>query len=231
MKMLPMELDHIFLFTQNHVLLAESLKDFGLIEGTPNEHPGQGTACRRFFFQNAYLELAWVVNEVEIKSSALAKSKLFERSQYPRTPYSPLGLCFRTNEHQSLAPSLLFEDSWRYYSNFLPKQQFANIASNENFPDEPMLFEMPFFSLAPVEYPIEKKQSLTHIRGFQEITGVLLTLPTTSSNLSSAMNIVLADSMVKISKGKDYGITLEFDFGKNKQKKDFFPLAPLILKW
>ena len=34
---------------------------FGLSEGTPNVHPGQGTACRRFFFRaeqsvHAYLK-------------------------------------------------------------------------------------------------------------------------------------------------------------------------------
>jgi hypothetical protein len=34
-----------------------------LTEGTPNIHPGQGTANRRFFFRNAMLELLWVNDE------------------------------------------------------------------------------------------------------------------------------------------------------------------------
>ena len=62
-----MELDHIFVFTQEPEHIAHSLQQFGLTEGTPNVHLEQGTACRRFFFHNAYLELAWVVNEDEIK--------------------------------------------------------------------------------------------------------------------------------------------------------------------
>jgi hypothetical protein len=36
---------------------AEALLRVGLREGAGNTHPGQGTACRRFFFENAYLEL------------------------------------------------------------------------------------------------------------------------------------------------------------------------------
>jgi hypothetical protein len=36
---------------------VELFAAFGLTEGAPNTHPGQGTACRRFFFRNAYLEL------------------------------------------------------------------------------------------------------------------------------------------------------------------------------
>jgi len=39
----------------------------GLTEGTRNDHPGQGTANRRFFFSNTALELLYVsdANEAE----------------------------------------------------------------------------------------------------------------------------------------------------------------------
>jgi hypothetical protein len=36
-----------------------------MAEGEPNTHPGQGTACRRFFFRNAFLELVWVRDPAE----------------------------------------------------------------------------------------------------------------------------------------------------------------------
>jgi hypothetical protein len=226
-----MDLDHIFIFSQEHDLLADSLQKFGLSEGTPNVHPGQGTACRRFYFHNAYLELVWVVNEVETKSVAIAPAKLWERSQYHLTNHCPFGLCFRTSNQPSNSINLLFADGWRYYSSFLPEGQFANIASNENFPAEPMLFEMPFFGLAPKDYPLSKQQLLTHAKEVIEITNVSFTLPTSMKNLSVAMKKVLQESIVNVSEGVDYGVSLEFDYGANGKVHDFFPLAPLALKW
>jgi hypothetical protein len=226
-----MELDHIFIFTQEHEQLADSLKGLGLSEGTPNVHRGQGTACRRFFFQNAYLELVWVVNEEESKGAAIARAKLWERSQYRHTNHCPFGLCFRAKYQTSTSMTLLFNDGWRYYSSFLPEGQFANIASNENFPAEPMLFEMPFFGLAPKDYPLAKQQPLKHERQFREITNVTLTLPMTMTNLSATMKRVLQNSMVNVLEGKDYFVSLELDYGKEGEVQAFYPLAPFALKW
>jgi hypothetical protein len=41
---------------------------FGLLEGSSNAHPGQGTANRRFFFDNFMLELLWVTNPAEART-------------------------------------------------------------------------------------------------------------------------------------------------------------------
>jgi hypothetical protein len=143
-----MELDHIFIFTHQAQQVASTLQTFGLSEGTANVHAGQGTACRRFYFQNAYLELAWVINEDEIKSPLIERTKLWERSQYKLTKYCPFGLCFRAKQQSSHSIRLLFEDGWRYHSIYLPQGQFANIASNEDFPAEPMLFALRCLFLA-----------------------------------------------------------------------------------
>ena len=77
-----MELDHLFLFTSAPDEVADALRRFGLTEGAPNNHTGQGTSCRRFFFHNAYLELLSVTSEEELKSAAIAPTKLWERSEY-----------------------------------------------------------------------------------------------------------------------------------------------------
>jgi len=53
------EIDHIFICTSFGGTEASSLATLGLTEGASNAHPGQGTACRRFFFANGYLELLW----------------------------------------------------------------------------------------------------------------------------------------------------------------------------
>jgi hypothetical protein len=49
---MQIELDHLFVCTVPGVPEAEQLVQFGSHEGPPNQHPGQGTACRRFSFFN-----------------------------------------------------------------------------------------------------------------------------------------------------------------------------------
>ena len=62
------EFDHVFICVSVGGEEASALAAFGLTEGTPNVHPGQGTACRRFFFANSYLELLWVSNAGEARN-------------------------------------------------------------------------------------------------------------------------------------------------------------------
>ena len=73
------ELDHIFICTSIGAGEADRLIAFGLAEGTPNVHQGQGTVCRRFFFHNAYLELLWVENPAEAQSNLIRPTYLWER--------------------------------------------------------------------------------------------------------------------------------------------------------
>jgi hypothetical protein len=46
------ELDHVFVCASPSAPEAEEFVRFGLHEGLPNQHPGQGTSCRRFGFAN-----------------------------------------------------------------------------------------------------------------------------------------------------------------------------------
>jgi len=43
-------LDHVFILCSPGAPESGALNRLGLTEGSPNTHPGQGTACRRFFF-------------------------------------------------------------------------------------------------------------------------------------------------------------------------------------
>lgn len=226
-----MELDHIFIFTDSPAQVANSLDKFGLTEGTPNIHPGQGTSCRRFFFENAYLELAWVTSEEEIKNSAIAKTRLWERSRSKLTGYCPFGLCFRNKEQAGQDKTLIFEDGWKYKPPYIPEALFVNVASNTDFRWEPMLFEMPFFSFAPKDYPLASQQPLNHKKAFKKITKVILTLPDNIQNLSTAMQKVVTNSIVAVSAGRSFSIALEFDDCIKGERQDFNHLVPLSIKW
>ena len=60
---MPFELDHVLICLSQGAPEAKYLTRFGLIEGTANVHPGQGTANRRFFFKNAMLEHTFANNK------------------------------------------------------------------------------------------------------------------------------------------------------------------------
>jgi len=51
-----MEIDHIYICTGKNAPAGDLLVEFGLLEGSSNTHPGQGTANRRFYFHNLMLK-------------------------------------------------------------------------------------------------------------------------------------------------------------------------------
>jgi hypothetical protein len=68
------ELDHLFVCTAPGGPEAEKLVEFGLHEGPPNRHLGQGTANRRFAFVNAMIELFWVNDASEAQSQSTRRT-------------------------------------------------------------------------------------------------------------------------------------------------------------
>jgi hypothetical protein len=62
------ELDHLFVCTAPGAPEAEELVRFGLREGPPNQHPGQGTVNRRFAFSNAMIEFLRASDAQEAQS-------------------------------------------------------------------------------------------------------------------------------------------------------------------
>jgi len=78
-RLMALALDHVFVCTAVGAPEAEALTAAGFAEGAGNVHPGQGTACRRFFFRNAFLELVWVHDEAEARSPETAPTRLWER--------------------------------------------------------------------------------------------------------------------------------------------------------
>jgi len=121
-------LDHIFICTAIGAPAAEKLRQFGLTEGLPNHHPGQGTACRRFFSHNATLELLWVENETEARSEQTRATRLWERWSTPAPEASPFGIILR--------PGPCPFPSWDYRPKTMP--DLALRIAKDTGLDEPM---------------------------------------------------------------------------------------------
>src|SRR5262249_59045833 len=98
---MTIELDHLFVCVAAGAPEAEHLVQFGLMEGTPNVHRGQGTANRRFFFQNAMLELLWVENLIEAQSEQTAPTQLWERWSARLAGACPFGTIVRPTANWS----------------------------------------------------------------------------------------------------------------------------------
>ncbi|MEL7250946.1 MAG: hypothetical protein AAFO03_21130 [Bacteroidota bacterium] len=63
-----MNIDHIFIFTNDKGKIADEMVTFGLTEGSSRVHLGQGTTNRKFYFDHFFLEVLWVHDEVELHS-------------------------------------------------------------------------------------------------------------------------------------------------------------------
>jgi hypothetical protein len=134
-----MEIDHIFVFSNNNGKEADDLIQFGLTEGSNRIHPGQGTVNRKFYFENIYLELLWVINEEEILNERTAKTKLWERSQFQQNGNSPFGLCLVNLDDTDT----FFLESDIYQPTYLPKGKYIDIITNDQNPKSPWTFRLP----------------------------------------------------------------------------------------
>src|SRR5688572_25735036 len=132
-----MQLDHLLLCASIGAPEADGLVEFGLREGTPNTHPGQGTACRRFFFHNAYLELLWVHDPAEAQSALTRPTHLWERWLGRSNQTCPFGVGFRPPPAPQPARGSLFS-TWEYCPSYLPQPLSIAMATNAGILTEPM---------------------------------------------------------------------------------------------
>jgi hypothetical protein len=223
------EFDHLFILTDLGAPAADQLIAFGLIEGSSNSHPGQGTTNRRFFFHNAMLELLWVHNPAEVRSEAIRRTHLWER--WDRRDDSleatcPIGIIFRAAEP---SPEATVFPSWDYRPPYLPETVSIAVATNSEILAEPMLFKIPFGG-RPDRFSPEKAQPLNHPAGLQEITRVEIMTPIATSP-SPELQAVIDSRQITVRNAADYGVELGFDGESQGQRADFRPGLPLIISW
>ncbi|HEY9598644.1 MAG TPA: hypothetical protein V6D33_13335 [Cyanophyceae cyanobacterium] len=219
------EFDHLFICTDVGAAEVDQLVCFGLVEGSSNQHPGQGTANRRFFFHNAMVEFLWVHNLVEAQSEATYRTRLWERWSN-RDRVCPFGICLRPSNSSGNAVAF---SSWEYNPPYLPATLGIAVGNNSEVLTEPMLFQIPF-GKRPDQATPEKAQPLEHPIGLREITRVEVVSPVTTPP-SPEFQAVLDTQQVKLRTGEDYHIELGFDEEAQGQQVDFRPGLPLIFSW
>lgn len=215
---MQIELDHLFICTAPGAPEAQKLIQFGLHEGPPNQHPGQGTASRRFSFVNAMIELLWVSDATEAQSQNTRRTLLWERWSGRQADASPFGICVRPVRPQDTGSPF---PSWEYRPSYLPDPLFISVG--EAGTEEPMWVHLSFMRRT------QREQWFTeHPIGVREITG--LTLATPIPLRSKVSQKVIESGVLAIRPGATSLLEIEFDGRRRGENVDFRPQLPVIFQ-
>jgi hypothetical protein len=228
---LAVEVDHVFVCTPRGAPQAQRLIDVGLLEGSRNHHPGQGTANRRFYFANAMLELLWVEDAAEAQSGAqpARRMHLWERWSGRDSGACPFGVCLRPTAEfaaaaQGSAPPFPF---WDYRPPYSPVGM--PVADNSTVEVEPLVFYMPVHRRMDLA-PIEQRQPYQHPLPIRELTSTRIFAPGTQSP-SAAMRAALRTGAFSFQHAAQPLLELGFDGEQQHKHADLRPALPLILLW
>lgn len=229
---MALTLDHVFVCTAAGAPGAELLVAAGFTEGPRNVHPGQGTACRRFFFDNAYLELLWVEDEAEARSPSTAPTRLWQRWRDRADGHTcPFGVGLHAADGAA-APF----PTWSYRPSYLRPDMALRVATNGEALHEPMLFLTPgspaFRGTAVADRadagPGSAHRSV-HACGVRAVTRVTLAGPATMP--SAPLTAVVAARLVERVVASDHALSIGFDGELAGRALDLRPALPLILRW
>jgi len=180
------EFDHVFICISVGGEEASALSAFGPTEWAPNVHPGQGTACRRFFLANCHVELLWVSNAEEAQAETIQPTHLCERWIRRTSGDCPPGFSFRSKiQHDVGAPF----GSREYRPPYLPAPLRLHVATNASVLTEPMLYYLPL-GLKSTNRPAPE-----HRAGLHEVIRVTVASPR-ADRLSPEMAAVTGAGLV-----------------------------------
>lgn len=215
-------LDHIFILVRKGAPEAEVLKELGFYyPGIINNHTGLGTAGTYFFFDNFYLELLWIEDEVLYRSTIdqLYNSNMKGSGFLPR-----FGIAFSLSGTQTKLP---FETKklrwdWMHHGTYLT----MSMLENEN---EPLYFTVPDYMAYKNRLGSE---SIKPLKNHKFVTNSLtkINFHYSDENNLSAAGKFLSDSMIiSFEKGDTNCIELIFDGGKCSRSYDLQNILPLVI--
>ncbi len=205
-----MDIDHIFIFTNDNGKIADELVQFGLTEGSSRVHVGQGTTNRKFYFGNFFLEILWVHNDEELKSDITKPTGLWQRADFNSTN-SPFGLCIvNTDETESL-----FKNAFSYQPAYFPSGLNIDILKNEQNLNLPWTFRLPFKGQKKNDTePTEHKCGLVNLTGVE--FGVL-----NFDETDEFIQQFVKQEKIKFTLSSTNYLVLTFDDNKNELTKEF----------
>ncbi len=217
-----MEIDHIFVFSPPKANVADELVENGFKESTPNQHIGQGTANRRFLFNGFMLEFIWMSHEEEIRSPPIEPSRLWERSQWKTSGFSPFGLCVRETPNDP--KNSVLQHCFDFQPPYLPNGCSISVCDNLAFPLEPMLFATPF-----PKSRIQPNFKSQHSNQVCTCSGI--TLQSQQKPESVDFNRLVNQQVVNWQHSEELCMDIEFDHHIQCKTLDLRPNLPLVIRF
>ena len=212
-------LDHVFVCCDPDGPEAEALLHAGLVEGSRNVHPGQGTSNRRFFFHGGFVELLWVHDKVEASSPLTSPTRLLQRWESRRTFRCPFGIAFGTNSEEVPPPPFR---AWPYRPAYLPDTKSILFAEGTAL-EEPELFYLGW----PNTHESTASQPKNHPNGFLRLLSASVGVPA-GTHFSDASKAVEAAGLLSFHTSPFFNLHLQFD-GERSKVLDLRPALPLVM--
>ena len=213
---MTIELDHFLILTGPGAPLAELVCDIGLTEGPRNDHPGQGTANRRFFFSNSALELLYVRDANEAANGRGSRMCIVERAN--NTDASPFGLIVKETGEPTNVPF----PGWRYCPEYFRTDQCFHVGENSGLLEEPLCICM------PRNAPLLDAQ-LKLVNPQMVVTELRISVPVIRP--SATLEAVADCDRIALRLNEPHRMEIVFNDAEEGKSIDMTPELPLVIRW
>lgn len=214
---MALQIDHIFIVSTQAGAEADELVRFGLTEGSSRRHPGQGTQNRKFYFENFFLEILFIVDAEELSRPAIETSGLTRRMHFQQTGLAPFGLCLiNTPDTDSV-----FESAYPYQPDYFPEGMCIDVLSHEAHPSLPWMFRLPFRGIG--KKPDEPTE---HAVGIRQLTHAQWDVKENDMSFAASFD----ESAISFTPAPKPHLTLVFDDHRQGKEKRFSSL-PLTIRY
>ncbi|BAY81645.1 hypothetical protein NIES267_11220 [Calothrix parasitica NIES-267] len=225
-----LQIDHIFVCLET-APDKQFLQEKGLIcSENVTLHPQQGTASRIIFFENTYIELIWVEDEMMAEIYAMRSGIDFTARAYsPEKTASPFGIAL----HQK--PNIVHPEFTSSHLNHKASEQFINFAaSNLAAQKEPLCFMIPeSISLSTIFNPqLETHRKLiNHPLGIRKVTNTRIGM-WKPGFFTNPISMLERDGILEIEQNSFPLLDLTFDYGVQRESIDLQSIGiPVVLRY
>lgn len=215
------ELDHVFLACPDVVAAKSAISKFGMVLNDGRIHRGQGTANVYSYFENAFFELLYPVDNLELDSEAVRPLGLKERIEWKASGACPFGVCLRPAAalEEPVVPPV---ECWPYAPACVPLGSSILIATPRGSVNEPLVF------ISARRHSNPQGVATTHRGEERTLTRVQIQHPE-NRQPSAKVRWFAENSPLSFSSGAEYRLELVWGDGRNGFSK--IDTLPLCVSW
>jgi hypothetical protein len=226
-----LEVDHIFICVESAPELDFFAKQGLTVATNAVKQQERGTASHIIFFENFYIELIWIEDEVAAEIYAVRTGIDFvARSRRYDPKISPFGLALR---QQSPKKPALDEYDFRYAPSAGSELFLSFSSDNLVTQTEPLCFVIPDAITLPrlkTNFPNLQQQWMSHALGLKKMTGIEISA-VSGNDLTQPLALLSQDGVVQFESGSPC-VQLTFDNRVQRGTIDARKIdIPLVLKF